>query len=72
MANGFMGKYAHVDLTTGTIGIADIDLDYFKKFLGGKGVSTRLMWDHLKKLEAKGINIAELDALSPDNLKLKE
>ncbi|MHA1473785.1 MAG: aldehyde ferredoxin oxidoreductase family protein, partial [Promethearchaeota archaeon] len=68
MANGFMGKFAHVDLTTGTIGIADIDFDYFKKFLGGKGVSTRLMWDHLKKLEAKGINIAELDALSPDNI----
>jgi aldehyde:ferredoxin oxidoreductase len=68
MANGFMGKFAHVDLTTGTIGIADIDLDYFKKYLGGKGIGARLIWDHLKKLEVKGINIAELDALSPDNI----
>ena len=68
MGNGFMGKFAHVDLSTGTIGIADIEESAFKKFLGGKGIGTKLMWDHLKKLEAKGINIAELDALSPDNI----
>ena len=68
MANGLMGKYALVDLSTGTIGIADIDINYFKNFLGGKGIGARLIWDHLKKLEAKGINIAELDALSPDNI----
>ena len=68
MGTGFMGKFAHVDLTTGTIGLADIEESAFKKFLGGKGISTKLMWDHLKKLEAKGINIAEFDALSPDNI----
>jgi len=68
MANGFMGKFAHVDLSTGTIGIADIEESAFKKFLGGKGIGAKLMWDHLKKLETKGINIAELDALSPDNI----
>ena len=68
MGNGYMGKFALVDLSTGTIGTADIDEAYFKNFLGGKGIGARLIWDHLKKLEAKGINIAEMDALSPDNI----
>jgi aldehyde:ferredoxin oxidoreductase len=68
MANGYMGKYLWVDLTANTIEAKDSPLEYHKKFLGGSGIGTRLIWDHVKTLEAKGVNLATMDAFSADNM----
>jgi len=56
---GYMGRVLDVDLTEGVIGefpITDTDRE---KFLGGRFLSTKILWDAL----APG-----MDPLSPDNL----
>lgn len=56
---GYMGKVLSVDLTTGSVGeypLADRDRELF---LGGRYLSTKILWDEL----APGV-----DPLSPDNV----
>ena len=55
---GYTGKYLDVNLTTGQILESSIDMNIAEKFIGGKGLGAKLLFD---KLEAK------VDPLSPDN-----
>ena len=68
MGNGYMGKWLWVDLTANTVEAKEIPMEYQKKFLGGSGVGTRILWDHVKELEAKGVDLATMDPFSPDNI----
>ncbi len=56
---GYMGKVLEVDLTSGTVGeypVTDTDRELF---LGGRFLSTKILWDELEK---------GVDPLSADNL----
>ncbi len=56
---GYMGKVLDIDLTSGTVGeypVTDTDRELF---LGGRFLSTKILWDELKK---------GVDPLSVDNL----
>ncbi len=55
---GYRGKILRVDLTDGSISHLDIDTELAKKFLGGAGYATRLLYDMVGP---------ETDPLSPEN-----
>ncbi|MFX1464867.1 MAG: aldehyde ferredoxin oxidoreductase family protein [Promethearchaeota archaeon] len=59
MARGYMGKEAWINLSTGKIEIKDIDYDFAKKWLGGRGAGVKILYDNLKP---------GTDPLSPDNI----
>ncbi len=65
---GFIGKILEVDLSTG--GFKDIPVceEVAKKYLGGKGYSTYLLYQYLKEYEAKGIAPRDIDPLGPENI----
>ncbi len=54
-----MGKEAWINLSTGKIEIKDIDYDMAKKWLGGRGIGVKILYDKLKP---------KTDPLSPDNI----
>ena len=54
-----MGKEAWINLSTGKIEIKDIDYDMAKKWLGGRGIGVKILYDNLKP---------KTDPLSPDNI----
>ncbi len=45
---GYMGKVLEIDLTTGKIGEYEISDDEREAFVGGKYLSTKILWDRLK------------------------
>jgi aldehyde:ferredoxin oxidoreductase len=55
---GYNDKVARVDLSGGTIAFEPINRDYYKKYIGARGLGVRYVYDN-------GIGI---DPLSPDNL----
>ena len=59
MTSGYMGKWLEVDLTSGTSEIKDLDMDLMKKFLGGRGLGVKILFDRLKP---------KMDPLSEENL----
>jgi aldehyde:ferredoxin oxidoreductase len=59
MAKGYMGKWADINLTTGKIEIKDVDMAFARKWLGGRGVGVKILYDRLKP---------KTDPLSPDNI----
>lgn len=62
-----MGKYLRVNLTQKTVDQMQLPLETLKTFWGGAGISTKILWDHVKALEAKGVNLKEFDPFSPEN-----
>ena len=56
---GYMGKILDVDLTSGKIGTYDLSDRDRERFIGGRFISTKILWDELKP---------GIDPLSPDNL----
>lgn len=56
---GYMGKVLDIDLTSGKVGEYPVTDEDREKFLGGRYLSTKILWDTL----APGI-----DPLSPDNV----
>ena len=54
--SGWMGKILHIDLTSGSVG--QISTASYKTYLGGRGMASRLYWEHVTP-DAK--------ALSPEN-----
>ncbi len=68
MGNGYMGKFYHVNLTSKTVEPFNVPMETLKRHWGGSGLGTKFIWDHIKKLEGKGVNMKEFDAFSPDNL----
>jgi aldehyde:ferredoxin oxidoreductase len=54
-----MGKILDVDLTTGTIETQPLDAELAQRFLGGRGLGARLLWDMVGP---------EVEALDPGNV----
>ena len=54
-----MGKILDVDLTSGKIGTYELSDRDRERFIGGRFISTKILWDELKP---------GIDPLSPDNL----
>ena len=62
MIPGYNGKIAEVDLTTGEVSDYHPDKETLKKYVGGRGLATKVLWDRL------GERWAEVDPLGPENL----
>jgi len=58
MNNGFMGQLLRVNLTKGTIKKEALDMNLAKKYLGGRGIGTRMYMDEVDK---------HVDPFSPEN-----
>ncbi|MCE7738549.1 MAG: aldehyde ferredoxin oxidoreductase family protein [Candidatus Heimdallarchaeota archaeon] len=56
---GYMHKYLDVDLTSRKIHEKKLDLELAEKFIGGKGLGAKILYDELK---------AGVDPLSPENI----
>lgn len=63
-----MNKILKVNLTTKTMETEPVDEDAAKKYLGGKGYATYLLYQYLKEYEAKGVAPRDIDPLSPRNV----
>ena len=58
MAGAYYEKIARINLTTGEIKIEKLDLDLAHKFIGGRGLGTKILYDE---------GVATVDPLSPEN-----
>ena len=58
MAGAYYEKLARINLTTGEIKVEKLDLDLAHKFIGGRGLGTKLLYDD---------GCASVDPLSPEN-----
>ena len=58
MATSYSGKILRVDLSKKTCKTEDLDLALAKKFIGGRGLGTKILMDEVSP---------EVDALSPEN-----
>ena len=56
---GYFGKMLEVNLSSGEIKVTQIPDDDIKKFIGGRGLGAKILWDRLKP---------GTDPLSPDNI----
>ena len=45
MSTSYMGKLARINLSTGEIKVEQLDLDLAKKFIGGRGLGTKMLYD---------------------------
>jgi len=58
MMHAYTGKILHVDMTTQTTRVQEVEPEFLKKYLGGVGLATRLVYDNTP---------AGCDPLGPDN-----
>lgn len=58
MANSYYEKMARINLTTGEIKVEKLDMELAKKFIGGRGLGTKMLYDE---------GVATVDPLSADN-----
>ena len=58
MANSFYEKIARINLTTGEIKVEKLDTDLARKFIGGRGLGTKMLYD---------AGVATVDPLSAEN-----
>ena len=58
MAGAYYEKIARINLTTGTITVEPLDLELAHKFIGGRGLGTKLLYDE---------GVATVEPLSPEN-----
>ncbi len=58
MKTSYNGKLARINLTTGIVKVEPLDLEMAKKFIGGRGLGTKILYDE---------GVAKVDPLSPDN-----
>jgi aldehyde:ferredoxin oxidoreductase len=59
MTGGYMGKLLFVDLSSGKITEETIDESLCRKYIGGYGIGSRILYDRMK---------AGVDPLGPDNI----
>ena len=55
---GWMGKILRVNLTDGDIGVDDLDFDFAREWMGGRGLGSKILMDEVDP---------EVDPLSPEN-----
>ena len=58
MANSYYEKVARINLTTGEIKVEKLDTELARKFIGGRGLGTKILYDE---------GVATVDPLSPEN-----
>jgi aldehyde:ferredoxin oxidoreductase len=58
METAYNKKIARINLSTGEIKVEALDVEKAKKFIGGRGLATKILYDE---------GIAKVDPLSPDN-----
>lgn len=58
MAGAYYEKIARINLTTGDITVEPLDLELAHKFIGGRGLGTKMLYDE---------GVATVDPLSPEN-----
>jgi len=58
MQTAYNGKIARINLSTGQIKVEELNLELAKKFIGGRGLGTKMLYDE---------GIATVDPLSEDN-----
>jgi len=68
MVGGYMGKFLEVDLSSMSLKDVTFDEKILRKYLGGKGIAVKYLYDYAKELEKKGINLKELDPFGPENV----
>lgn len=56
---GWVGKILHIDLSTQNIWEEEFPVELGRKFLGGRGINAKLLWDIVKE--------PGIDPLSPEN-----
>ena len=59
MSEGYTTRILWVELTEGKISSRDFDEEVSKKYLGGAGLATKILWEE---------TTADTDPLSPENL----
>ena len=55
---GYMGKLLRINLTENSIKFEDLDFEQAKKYVGGRGLGTKILFDEIDP---------KIDALSPEN-----
>ncbi len=55
---GYMGKLLRINLTDSTVKVEDLDFELAKKYVGGRGLGTKILFDEIDP---------KIDALSPEN-----
>lgn len=58
MSKSYIGKLARINLSTGEIKVEKLDVDLAKKFIGGRGLGTKMLYDE---------GVATVDPLSEEN-----
>lgn len=58
MSGAYYEKIARINLTTGDISVEPLDMELAHKFIGGRGLGTKMLYD---------AGIATVDPLSPEN-----
>jgi aldehyde:ferredoxin oxidoreductase len=53
-----MGKLLRINLSTNSVKVDDLDIELAKKFVGGRGLGTKMLYDEIDP---------KIDALSPEN-----
>ena len=59
MTDEYVGKILRVDLTKGTSKVTEYSEDIAKRFIGGRGIAVKLLWDELPQ---------GADPLGPENM----
>lgn len=68
VAKGYMDKWLKVDLVEGVLEDFKIDEGTLRKYLGGKWIAAKMLYDKALELEKKGLDLKEMDPYSPENL----
>ncbi|MEM2260291.1 MAG: aldehyde ferredoxin oxidoreductase family protein [Candidatus Methanomethylicaceae archaeon] len=58
MKGAYMGKILHINLTDKKVWETEVPEDYYRKFIGGRGIAAKLLFDEMKP---------GVDPLSPEN-----
>ncbi|MEM3448623.1 MAG: aldehyde ferredoxin oxidoreductase N-terminal domain-containing protein, partial [Nitrososphaerota archaeon] len=61
---GYAGKYAEIDLSTGSVKVVRFSEEVLRKYVGGRGLGVKILWDRL------GEKWDEVDPLGPENILL--
>ncbi len=64
MVGGYAGKISEIDLTSGRIAETSPQESVLRRYLGGRGLGARILWDRL------GSRWEKVDPLGPENLLL--
>ncbi len=62
MAGGYAGKFLDIDLNSDKISETSFEEDVLRRYLGGRGLGARILWDRL------GSRWEKVDPLGPENL----